>query len=293
MQFVLTLLVALVLGAFLGVAPAVPKSWTRALQGKQQILGGVLIAIFVAYVGITARAIYRGALDAPEDSDADSDSDSAGSDADSDEDARSAHSFVPPGLAAAASGVNANPTTPLLARVRARPRVSIFSHIARLLFSLLLLCLSSFVVSRAVSQLGDLLRLGDTLAGLTLLSLATTLPEALLGLVAGKLGRIDVLAAAAAGANIFLLGGCLGVVLVFPTPAYPSDVPGELLAMRGGHISAGAVHARDLLALLIGSGLLMAIVHTRASRAFGAVLLAAYAAYLVCEIAVWSRGVAH
>jgi Ca2+/H+ antiporter len=291
-QFVLTLLVVGVLGAFLGVAPAVPQKWTHVLQGQQQIIGGALIAVFVAYVGITARAIYRGALDAPEDSDADSDSDSAGSDADSDDD-RSEHSFVPPGLAAAASGSAVNPTTPLLARVRARPRVSIFSHIARLLFSLLLLCLSSFIVSRAVSQLGDLLRLGDTLAGLTLLSLATTLPEALLGLVAGKLGRIDVLAAAAAGANIFLLGGCLGVVLVFPSPAYPSESAGELAAMRGGHVSAGAVHARDLLALLIASGLLMAIVHTRASRAFGAVLFASYAAYLVCEVVVWSRGVAH
>ncbi|EPQ29469.1 uncharacterized protein PFL1_03224 [Pseudozyma flocculosa PF-1] len=87
-------------------------------------------------------------------------------------------------------------TTPLLVgratsnslanRQRSRNRRSIHRAARKLVWALLVLSLSGYLLSRSTLDLARSLHISDTVLGLTLLSFATTLPEKLLSVVAGR-----------------------------------------------------------------------------------------------------------
>lgn len=91
---------------------------------------------------------------------------------------------------------------------------------------------SGFLLAYSSSALAKLWGIEETVFGLTFLSIATTLPEKLLSVYAGKRGEFGIMVANAVGSNIFLLTINLGSVMLAkqPVDAQPSDVIAVLLS---------------------------------------------------------------
>ena len=105
--------------------------------------------------------------------------------------------------------------TPLLPRSGRTPRkrhVPTYRHIIKLVLSAALLTLSGILLSSTTSSLADLLHITQSTAGLTILSIATTLPEKLVAFKSGRKAQAGVLVANTVGSNVFLLTLVLGVV---------------------------------------------------------------------------------
>lgn len=309
----------------------------------ENVVGVSLIVIFVLYFVGLSWAISRGMLNAPADSDSDSESDvnsSPGDDVTLNSDATSTRtieteseaSFVPPRRARLggrrqphqSSTTTARENTPLLLgsatanrlsqRLFRRRRQAAFRALRKFTVVFAILSLSGYLLSHSILELAKLLRLSDTVLGLTLLSFATTLPEKVLSIVAGRKitsapppsrpslarrasvhdeaeddvaqGASSILMAGAAGSNVFLLTLCLGVSLIFDkaaqaVPTIPS--PGTFSALDRGSYSASTVKWQELVLLEVASLSLVLIAYTDGQRWMGVLLFAAYIAFLVAE----------
>jgi Ca2+/Na+ antiporter len=251
-----TLVMLLVTGIVVGLQAVDSPFATR-------LCGGILIAIFVFYIGSVAYLIFKGRLTAPE-SDSDSDSDS---DSESESDDGSAHNETMN---------NTDATTPLLATERplSRPRHEhgIAYHVAILLLGFSAILLSSFVLSNASSSIAEESGMSEVLFGVVFLSIATTLPEKFIAVMSGSRNRTGILVANTVGSNIFLLTLCLGILWI----------------STAGNFDRGTVQPVEL-AVLLGSSLFMTLVvwfGARWSRLAGVIMLVAYIAFLVLEFAV-------
>ncbi|KAG9667020.1 hypothetical protein KCU99_g9430, partial [Aureobasidium melanogenum] len=231
-----------------------------------RVFGGILIGIFVLYVGSVAYLIAKGRLVAPE-SDSDSDSDS-----ESEDDEES--------TANAIAGSQVDSTTPLLATEQnmssSRHKHSIAYHVAFLVLGFLAVLLSSFVLSNASSSIAEESGLSEVLFGVVFLSIATTLPEKFIAVMSGSRNRTGILVANTVGSNIFLLTLCMGVLWVSTT----------------GSFDRGTVNIVELFVLL-GSSLFMTVVVWFGawwSRVAGLIMLVGYLAFLVLEFTTIRHG---
>lgn len=222
-----------------------------------RISGGILIALFIVYVGSVAYLIFKGRLTAPE-SDSDSDSDSESDDDTVNDDSESNQ---------------INSTTPLLPVDRPlsalRHKHSTAYHVAILLTGFLAILLSSFVLSTASSSIAKESGISEVLFGVVFLSIATTLPEKFIAVMSGSRNRTGILVANTVGSNIFLLTLCLGILWV----------------CTDGEYDGGTVDIIDM-SVLLGSSVFMALVvwfGARFSRLAGVVMLVGYVAFLVLE----------
>ena len=224
------------------------------LLGK--VVGGLLIASFVIYIGVVCWSIYRGVLAAPEDSDSDSDSDSD-------------HDGGVTGEETAVS-VNAeelDESSPLLPTLN-KPQRSILYHVAKLFIGFLALSLSGYILSHSSSTLASAFGLSETVFGATLLSLATTLPEKFVAVMSGSRGQSGILVANTVGSNIFLLTLCLGIVQL------GADEPEDLRVVE--------------IAWTWASSLALGIVILFGSRRWmGAGMFFAYVVFLVLEFTLF------
>jgi cation:H+ antiporter len=121
-----------------------------------------------------------------------------------------------------------------------------------------------WLVAGAVS-LAEAAGLSETVIGLTIVAIGTSLPELVTSATAARRGESGVAFGNVVGSNIFNLLGILGLTAL----AVPLPVPPEIVA-------------RDLWALLGATALMAALAVTgwRVSRREGAALLVLYAAYL-------------
>jgi Ca2+/Na+ antiporter len=234
-----TLAMLLVTGLVVGMQ-VVDSSFAKRL------FGGILIAIFVVYVGSVAYLIIKGRLTAPE-SDSDSDSDS-----ESDDD--SIHND--------AVGSQVDSTTSLLAADQppsaSRHKHSIAYHIAILVLGFMAIVLSSFVLSTASSSIAEESGISEVLFGVVFLSIATTLPEKFIAVMSGSRNRTGILVTL-----------CMGILWV----------------STAGEFERGTVNLVEL-AVLFGSSLFMTLVvwfGARWSRPAGMTMLVGYVAFLVLE----------
>ncbi|KAG9565154.1 hypothetical protein KCU71_g5385, partial [Aureobasidium melanogenum] len=233
-----------------------------------RVFGGILIGIFVLYVGSVAYLIAKGRLVAPE-SDSDSDSDS---DSESEDDEESTANDI--------AGSQVDSTTPLLATEQnmssSRHKHSIAYHVAFLVLGFLAVLLSSFVLSNASSSIAEESGLSEVLFGVVFLSIATTLPEKFIAVMSGSRNRTGILVANTVGSNIFLLTLCMGVLWVSTT----------------GSFDRGTVNIVELFVLL-GSSLFMTVAvwfGAQWSRVAGLVMLIGYLAFLVLEFTTIRHG---
>lgn len=120
------------------------------------------------------------------------------------------------------------------------------------------------LVSGAISLASEL-GVPEAVIGVTIVAVGTSLPELVTSVVAARKGQADVAFGNVIGSNIFNVLGILGVTALI----HPLSVPPEIARL-------------DIWVMLAATGLLVAAAVTgwRVTRGEGAVLVAAYVAYL-------------
>lgn len=232
-----------------------------------QVTGGLLIALFTAYLVSIGYAIYKGVVEPPELSDSDSDSDS--------------HDELP--ITSDERPIGQRPASeesPLLGHANQQeadnkePSRPLYQHILQLIFGLLALTLSGYILAHSAGAITDALGLSGTVFGLTVIAFATTLPEKFISVLSGFRGEAGIIVATTAGSNIFLLTLCVGVVAVAGIPLNGEDT----------------FVLFDLVSVWVSSLCFAAVVFLGPpSRITGLVFLAAYVAFLALEFTVYKR----
>ncbi|KAI9768676.1 MAG: hypothetical protein M1839_003984 [Geoglossum umbratile] len=249
--------------------------------------GAMLVALFVGYVVSVGYSIYKDILAAPEDSDSDDDSGSD-SDSDSDSDGEGYDEEKPneggreggnDGMGEASAPHEVIPLTASgrpsksLAPTRRRPARSLVYHMCQLLLGFLVLSLSGYILSHSVSAMADSFQLSSTLLGMTVLSIATTLPEKCIAIVSGARGHGGIVVANTAGSNVFLLTLCSGVLFL----------AGNLEYLRH------SVTGFELAVTWVSSLLFFLAVFFGANRWVGVALFSLYIGFIVFEFTVNRR----
>ena len=239
------------------------------------IAGAILVISFLGYVASIAYYIYKGVMAAPEDDDDDDDdddSDDGASDSD-DESETSDDTLRDPKKAPTAMTLldieknsSPSPTT------HKKPPRSTAFHIAQLLAGFLALSLSGYILSHSVSAIADAFSLSGTVLGITVLSIATTLPEKFVAICSGARGEHGIVVANTAGSNIFLLTLCAGVLFL----------AGDFETV------VASVSRFDLAAVWVSSLLFFLVVFFGAKRWMGGVLLSLYLVFIGVEFAFFT-----
>ncbi|KAJ6038496.1 hypothetical protein N7499_004407 [Penicillium canescens] len=239
-------------------------------QQLNRVTGGILIALFALYIVSIGYAIYRGISEPPQLSDSESDDESTnvGDEQTLGQGARSSASEASPLLQDTST-----PQEMMNASVNKDKRLPrpLYRHVLQLIFGLLALSLSGYILARSAGTICDSLHLSGTVFGLTVISFATTLPEKLIAIFSGFRGQGGIIVATTAGSNIFLLTLCVGIVAVTGRPLDRSDT----------------FVLFDLVTVWVSSLSLLAIVFLGSHRVAGLVLLAAYVIFLVMEFTVY------
>ena len=150
------------------------------------IAGGVLVAVFLVYLGSVVLVIRRGWL-RPLDDDDDDDGDERAADHD--------------GRRVALPGV--------------------LGLVGALLVGFALISVGAELIVDGAVTVARGLSLSDYAIGATVVAIGTTLPDKAISFVAGRRGRGGVVAANATGSNIFLLTLVLGLAALLSRPALP------------------------------------------------------------------------
>ncbi|OJJ29989.1 hypothetical protein ASPWEDRAFT_177718 [Aspergillus wentii DTO 134E9] len=219
-----------------------------------QVTGAVLIAVFVLYIISIGYAIYKGVTEPPQMSDSDSD----------DEIPTTAQTSV-------------SETLPLLENASPRQDPQpLYQHIFQLLFGLLALSLSGYILAHSAGAIADSLQLSGTVFGLTVIAFATTLPEKLISVLSGSRGQGGIVIATTAGSNIFLLTLCVGVVAIAGLPVNRADTFDTFILF-------------DLVMVWMSALGFTVVAFLGPSRIAGLVFLLAYVAFVVLEFTVYKR----
>jgi Ca2+/Na+ antiporter len=255
------------------------------LRSAGRFVGGVLVALFAVYVASIGYYIYKGVMAAPEDEDSDSDDDDSddGSEDSSDDESVSSHSS---GLRKKERSKQSRGAIPLAdipvedfdsipsaKPLKAKRSRSMLYHIAQLILGFLALSLSGYVLSHSVSAVADAYSLSDTVLGITVLSVATTLPEKFVAITGGSRGQNGIVVANTAGSNIFLLTLCSGVLFLAGNLE-------ELMA---------SVTLFDLVVTWFSAAIFSFIVFFGAQRWMGGVLLGFYFVFIVMEFVFYRK----
>ena len=237
-----------------------------------RVTGGLLIALFALYIISIGFAIYRGISEPPQLSDSESDDGSTDGGAEE--------------APAQSAGPPASETSPLLRNESTTQKIAtasvdrdkkppkpLYQHVLQLIFGLLALSLSGYILAHSAGSIADSLHLSGTVFGLTVIAFATTLPEKLISVLSGFRGQGGIIVATTAGSNIFLLTLCVGIVAVAGKPLGQSDT----------------FVLFDLATVWVSSLSLLMVVFLGPRRITGLLLLAAYVTFLVLEFTVYRR----
>lgn len=120
-----------------------------------------------------------------------------------------------------------------------------------------------------------LLGVSETVIGISVLAIGTSLPELMTSLIAARRGKADVALGNVLGSNIFNILGILGITAM----VYPFSIHLDEMSTT---ISQSVVSWIDIAAMGLSVGLLFLFAASgrRIGRSEGAILLAAYAAYI-------------
>jgi cation:H+ antiporter len=151
---------------------------------------------------------------------------------------------------------------------RARPHASRTMAAIMTTLGLLLLVGGTDLLVRGARGVGDDLGMSERMLGLTVISIGTALPELLGSLVAATRGHAALAIGSVIGSNL------LNVFLVLGITGYLEDIR---------FAEAGAMHAVELVGLVAITllGVVMLRGSRRISRFEGAILVAAYIAFIV------------
>lgn len=276
-----------------------PEKRARKAESAGRWVGFVLLGLFGVYIAGIAWGIYKGTVTPPEGSD----SDSSDSDSDSDmtdDDLTDAlptlsgvsgrggstarrGSFTPDigspnERSSLLDNSSALPPPSILSQHRKLPRTTT-SHVLRLIGSTLALSLTGYLLSSTTESLAIVLGLSSSTLGLTLLSVATTLPEKLVAYKSARKSQTGVLVANTVGSNVFLGTLVLGIVwtVTGSLPYTSGNVSGRITGIKGLRwiwVDVGTV--------LVSSAIMWTVVWFGLfKRSIGVVMLALYVGYIV------------
>ncbi|KAK7747932.1 hypothetical protein SLS53_001184 [Cytospora paraplurivora] len=289
--------------ALLGLVSAFVLALYVPAQAKWMAGIGLVVA-FVFYVASVTWLISKGVLAAPEDdSDLELDSYSA-SDSDSDTEptaleynlewdgvedehkgvTRSVHELQGPSCSSGASDENAGgllPAGTMRSDERRKVHKPLRKHVSKLLFGLGSLALSGYVLAHSARTIGDGLGLSGTVTGTTILSLATTLPEKLVAVLAGSRHQQGILVANAVGSNIFLVTLCGGVLFIWGAAGHAGDTAN---VGGGGGETRAIFSLGEALVMWASSAALFLVVVVGGRRWMGFVLICSYVGFLCLEV---------
>lgn len=135
------------------------------------------------------------------------------------------------------------------------------------------------------SEAARLMGVSETVIGISIVAIGTSLPELVTSIVAARRGKADVALGNVLGSNVFNILGILGVsAIVFPFSLLENsaaNVPLEVAAMQFGQ-AASMVTWTDMGALFLSLFLLFLFAFTgrKLARWEGGILLTAYALYI-------------
>lgn len=135
------------------------------------------------------------------------------------------------------------------------------------------------------SDAARLLGVSETVIGISIVAIGTSLPELVTSIVAARKGKADVALGNVLGSNVFNVLGILGIsAIVFPFSLLEisaAGVPLEVAAMQFGQ-AASIVTWTDMGALFLSLFLLFAFAFTgrKLARWEGGILLTAYFLYI-------------
>jgi Ca2+/Na+ antiporter len=134
------------------------------------------------------------------------------------------------------------------------------------------LTLSGILLSSTTSSLAEVLHITQSTAGLTILSIATTLPEKFVAFKSGRKAQAGVLVANTVGSNIFLMTLALGITWISH---------GHMPMMENEYVHGRWIWV-DLGVVMCSSALLLGIVWLdRLERWMGIAMFAGYSVYIV------------
>ncbi|KAJ5224568.1 Sodium/calcium exchanger membrane region [Penicillium citrinum] len=229
-----------------------------------QVVGGVLMAIFSLYIVSIIYAIYKGVASPPELSDSDSEGESSDS-----EDGE----FVNHAPVSETSPLIENDHEPSSTDKESRRSRSLSYHVFQLILGFISLSLSGYILSHSAVTIADSLHLSGTVFGLTVVSFATTLPEKLVAIISGSRGYSSIMVATTAGSNIFLLTLCVGVVAVAGYTVQEAD---NFVLF-------------ELIAVWVSSLVFCAVIFLGLGRSAGVALFIAYLVFLCLEFTLYRR----
>jgi len=262
-----------------------------AQAGLWKVFGGILIALFVVYIGSVVWAISKGRMKAPELSDDEDSDESDGEGAIVREAAAATSAWAeedgeetpllngdpdPPAEDSRAPEQQPEPESGIVSQ-HAHHGHSLLYHVGFLVLGFVCLTLASYVLSHSASSLTTALGISDVLFGVIILSIATTLPEKFVAVLAGHRGHRGILVANTVGSNMFLLSLCLGIVML--------HTGGEFDERKG----RGNVNVVELGVLWVSSLTFAATVWLgtgKWSKWIGSVMLGCYVVFLVLEFVI-------
>jgi Ca2+/Na+ antiporter len=262
-----------------------------AQAGLWKAFGGILIALFVVYIGSVVWAISKGRMKAPELSDDEDSDESDGEGAIVREAAAATSAWAeedgeetpllngdpdPPAEDSRAPEQQPEPESGIVSQ-HAHHGHSLLYHVGFLVLGFVCLTLASYVLSHSASSLTTALGISDVLFGVIILSIATTLPEKFVAVLAGHRGHRGILVANTVGSNMFLLSLCLGIVML--------HTGGEFDERKG----RGNVNVVELGVLWVSSLTFAATVWLgtgKWSKWIGSVMLGCYVVFLVLEFVI-------
>lgn len=135
------------------------------------------------------------------------------------------------------------------------------------------------------SDAARLLGVSETVIGISIVAIGTSLPELVTSIMAARKGKADVALGNVLGSNVFNILGILGIsAIVFPFSLIETSAPGvplEVAAMQFG-AAASMVTWTDMGAIFLSIFLLLVFAFTgrKIARWEGGVLLGAYLLYM-------------
>ncbi|KAG4443441.1 hypothetical protein IFR05_001120 [Cadophora sp. M221] len=161
-------------------------------------------------------------------------------------------------------------------------------HALLVLIGLAALFIAAYTLSQSAASLASLFKVSNTLIGVTLVSISTTLPEKIIAVIDSWQSRTTIMTATTAGSNMFLLTLCIGVIFVSGSQGDADTDPGSGPTPGTGLLTDNLV-AFEVWTVWACSVLLMLVTWIGARRWLGALLFGLYISFIVVELTFFKR----
>ena len=161
-------------------------------------------------------------------------------------------------------------------------------HILLVLVGIAALLIAAYALAQSAASIATSFQISNTLIGVTLVSMSTTLPEKIIAIVNSWRNHTTIMTATTAGSNMFLLTLCVGVVLVGGSQG-DADADLKQSPDTGTGLLTDNLVAFEVWTVWTCSILLMIVTWTGGRRWLGGLLFGFYIAFIGVELSFFKR----